>query len=120
MKQCPPATAAFCCKLISYYRSALLVRSEDLPLAELLEELSIDPVSTLSEDSFTSDEQLKRCIDLSYKYLSPVGQSCFLFAPMFPGSFDCKANKYYCKLNWKHVLIKTASGSIVGRVQCSY
>lgn len=60
-----------------------LVRSGDLPVAELLEELSIDPVSTLSEDSFTSDEQLKRCIDLSYKYLSPVGQSCFLFATKF-------------------------------------
>ena len=71
-----------------------LVRSGDLPVAELLEELSIDPVSTLSEDSFTSDEQLKRCIDLSYKYLSPVGQSCFLFAAKFPGSFDHKANKY--------------------------
>ena len=71
-----------------------LVKSGALSVTELLEELSIDPVSTLSEDSFTPDEQLKRCIDLSYKYLSPVGKRCFLFAASFPGSFDRQAAKH--------------------------
>ena len=71
-----------------------LVKSGALSFAEVVEELSIDPVSTLSEDSFTPDEQLKRCIDLSYKYLSPVGKKCFLFAACFPGSFDRQAARH--------------------------
>ena len=70
-----------------------LVKSGALSVDEVLEELSIDPVSTLSEDSFTPDEQLKRCIDLSYKSLNRVGQRCFLYAARFPGSFDHKAKK---------------------------
>ena len=70
-----------------------LVKSGALSVAEVVEELSIDPVSTLSEDSFTPDEQLKRCIDLSYKYLHPVGKRCFLFAASFPGAFDHKAKQ---------------------------
>ena len=68
-----------------------LMKSGESPVTELLEEFSIDPVSTLSDNRFTPDEQLKRCIDLSYNYLHPVGQRCFLFAAHFPGSFDHQA-----------------------------
>ena len=71
-----------------------LVKSGVLSVAQVAEELSIDPVSTLSEDSFMPDEQLKRCIDLSYKHLSPLGQKCFLYAASFPGSFDRQAKKH--------------------------
>ena len=71
-----------------------LLKSEALSVAELVEELSINPVNTLSEDSFTPDEQLKRCINLSYRYLSKPGQQCFLYAASFPGSFDRLAKKH--------------------------
>lgn len=71
-----------------------LVKSGALTVAEVVEELSIDPVSTLSEDSFTPDEQLKRCINLSYTFLRPLGKRCFFFAASFPGTFDHKAKEH--------------------------
>ena len=92
-----------------------LVTSVASPITEILQELSIDPISTLSDDRFTPDEQLKRCIDLSYKYLDPVWKRCFLFAAHFPGSFDHQAQMhiFYNLTGDKHCLIQLEHRSLV-------
>lgn len=70
---------------------ARLLKSKALSGAEIIEELSTNPLHTLSRESFTPDEQLRRCFDLSFKYLKPQEQQCFHYASKFPGSFDHKA-----------------------------
>ena len=92
-----------------------LVTSLESPITEVLQELSSDPVSTLSDDRFTPDEQLKRCIDLSYKYLHPDGKRCFLFAAHFPGPFDnqAKMHIFYNLTGDKHCLIQLVHRSLV-------
>ena len=68
-----------------------LLKSKALSGAEIVQELSVNPLHTLSRESFTPDEQLRRCFDLSFKYLKPHEQQCFHYASRFPGSFDHKA-----------------------------
>lgn len=68
-----------------------LLKSKVLSVAEIIEELSVNPLHTLSRESFTPDEQLRRCFDLSFKYMKPHEQQCFHYASRFPGSFDHKA-----------------------------
>ena len=68
-----------------------LLKSKALSGAEIIAELSANPLHTLSRESFTPDEQLRRCFDLSFKYLKPQEQQCFHYASRFPGSFDHKA-----------------------------
>ena len=68
-----------------------LLKSKALSGAEIIEELSVNPLHTLSWKSFTPDEQLRRCFELSFKYLEPHEQQCFHYASRFPGSFDHKA-----------------------------
>ena len=68
-----------------------LLKSKALSGAEIIAELSANPLHTLSRESFTPDEQLRRCFDLSFKYLKPHEQQCFHYASRFPGSFDHKA-----------------------------
>ena len=68
-----------------------LLKSKALSGAEIIEELSVNPLHTLSRKSFTPDEQLRRCFELSFKYLEPHEQQCFHYASRFPGSFDHKA-----------------------------
>ena len=68
-----------------------LLNSQALSGAEIIGELSSNPLRTLSRESFTPDEQLRLCFDLSFKYLKPHEQQCFHYASRFPGSFDHKA-----------------------------
>ena len=62
-----------------------LLKSKALSGAEIVEELSTNPLHTLRKESFTPDEQLRRCFNLSYKYLKPHEQQCFHYASRFPG-----------------------------------
>ena len=68
-----------------------LLKSKALSRSEIIEELSVNPLHTLSRENFTPDEQLRRCFELSFKYLKPHEQQCFHYASLFPGSFDHKA-----------------------------
>ena len=68
-----------------------LLKSQTLSVTEVIEGLVSHPMHTLSRDSFSPDEQLNRCFNLSYTYLSPVSQLCFIYASRFPAPFDKKA-----------------------------
>ena len=68
-----------------------LLKSKALSGAEIVEELSSNPLHTLSKQSFTPDEELRHCFHLSFKYLNSREQLCFHYASMFPGSFNHKA-----------------------------
>ena len=69
----------------------ILLKLGIVSTAEVLEELAVDPLHALSRESFTPEEQLQRCFDLSYKYLSPNLKECLNYATEFPGSFDRRA-----------------------------
>ena len=68
-----------------------LLKSKDVSSSEIIEKLSVNPLHALSKETFTPDEQLKRCFDLSFRYLKSHEQQCFLYVSQFPGSFDHKA-----------------------------
>ena len=69
----------------------ILVESGIVSTAQVLEELAVDPLHAFSRDSLTPDEQLNRCFNLSYKYLSPIMKKCLIYASRFPGTFDRRA-----------------------------
>ena len=65
-----------------------LVQSGTVSAAQVLDELAVDPIYTFSRDSFTPDEQLDRCFNLSYNYLSQIMKDCLIYTARFPGTFD--------------------------------
>ena len=68
-----------------------LLISETLSVRRVIEGLSSHPIHMLSQESFSPEEQLNRCFNLSYTYLSPVAQKCFVYAARFPSAFDQEA-----------------------------
>ena len=69
----------------------LLLKSGALCLSEVVEGLSSHPMHTLSRESFSAEERLNHCFNLSYTYLPPIQKQCFVYASRFPGSFNHKA-----------------------------
>ena len=69
----------------------LLLKSGALSLSDVVEGLSSHPMHTLSRESFSAEERLNHCFNLSYTYLLPVQKQCFVYASRFPGSFNHKA-----------------------------
>ena len=69
----------------------ILLKSGIVSTTEVLDELAVDPLHALSRECFTPDEQLNRCFNLSYKYLSKTMRKCLIIASRFPGTFDRRA-----------------------------
>ena len=69
----------------------VLLKSGIVSTAEVLNELAVDPLHALSRESFSPDEQLTRCFNISYKYLSQAMRKCLIYASRFPGTFDRRA-----------------------------
>ena len=68
-----------------------LLISETLSVKRVIEGLSSHPIHMLSQETFSPEEQLNRCFNLSYTYLSPVAKKCFVYAARFPSAFDQEA-----------------------------
>ena len=68
-----------------------LLISQTLSVKRVIEGLSSHPIHMLSQETFSPEEQLNRCFNLSYTYLSPVAKKCFVYAAKFPSAFDQEA-----------------------------
>ena len=68
-----------------------LLISQTLSVKRVIEGLSSHPIHMLSQETFSPEEQLNRCFNLSYTYLSPVAKKCFVYTARFPSAFDQEA-----------------------------
>ena len=75
-----------------------LLKSGQLSISEVHKELSVDPIGALSLESFSPDEQLNRCFNLSIQSLSKIGRKCFFTTSLFPGTFDKAAKDIVIKV----------------------